>query len=485
LQNIKAGIFACLFLFPYVTHAQEWKFTSNQQRAHQLVFDLRMADARNILGEANSAADLYIISLSEIIELLLSEDPQQFHVYERRFESRMSDKSGRSTPAAQFLQAEMRLQWAFVYLKFGKELDAAFNLKSAYSIAETCRKKNPKFVPIRKTTGLLQVMMGAVPEKYNWLLSMLGMRGSISAGLKDLDLVRNSASDFSNEAHLLHALIQTFVLQNTEEGALEIGSLVSSSPKKLETLLAAAVAIKNAESKVALSLLEGSVFNNSNDFDLIYRHYLIGEAYLHRNDYGKAINAYQLFIAGFKGKNYLKDAYYKIGLCHWLNGSPDKSNQFFAKARAAGTEASEADKHAARMLSSDELPNVLLSKVRYFTDGGYYAEADSTLVTITPADLPTKKDQAEYYYRKARISHKQKQYAAAKLFYAQALGMCGEENWYFAANATLQLGYLAMEENDIAEARRYFFRALEFRKHEYKNSIDSKARSALSQLKTR
>jgi hypothetical protein len=46
----------------------------------------------------------------------------------------------------------------------------------------------------------------------------------------------------------------------------------------------------------------------------------------------------------------------------------------------------------------------------------------------------------------------------------------------------MQLGYINRSQNKIKEAEEYFQRALSYRRHEYKNSIDSKARSALAQL---
>jgi hypothetical protein len=60
--------------------------------------------------------------------------------------------------------------------------------------------------------------------------------------------------------------------------------------------------------------------------------------------------------------------------------------------------------------------------------------------------------------------------------------MTGENPWYFAANSALQLGYIAEAQKDKVMAKKYFEQALNFKRHEYKNSIDSKARSALEQL---
>ena len=61
--------------------------------------------------------------------------------------------------------------------------------------------------------------------------------------------------------------------------------------------------------------------------------------------------------------------------------------------------------------------------------------------------------------------------------------MAGDESWYFAPNACLQTGYLLVEEGKTAEAKNFFQKALTYKKHEYKNSIDSKAKSAMARMK--
>ena len=116
-------------------------------------------------------------------------------------------------------------------------------------------------------------------------------------------------------------------------------------------------------------------------------------------------------------------------------------------------------------------------------DGGYYPESRKILTSLSDKDLPSRRDQVEYFYRKARLEHKTKQHAAAKLFYKQTIDLAGDENWYYAPNACLQIGYIVMAEGDSAEAKQYFQQALKYKKHEYKNSIDSKARSALSRIR--
>lgn len=475
----------CLFLSQGLTfycYGQEWKFTENTAQAYAKVLSLQPEEALQSIPEPQTAQELYIYGLAEAIELLITEDAEKFSVYEDLYENRI-EKRARGTDADHlFMQAELRLQWAFVYLKYGHEFDAALNLKQAYEIAESCKLKFPKYLAIKKTSGLLQIIIGSVPEKYNWVLSLLGIQGSIQNGLDELEAVRKSNSALAFEADLLFSLVQGFVFQQPDLAVKELRKLQEKEPdNNLVLFLGATLAIKNSQSEDALDMLN-RLSESSQHFPIYYAEYLKGEIYLHKADYLNSITSYRWFINHYTGQNYIKDAYYKIGLCYWLNGNSSDALAIFKEAKTKGREESEADKYAGRSLAETEMPHVKLSKVRYYTDGGYYAEASRLAAAITPEELPTKRDQVEFQYRKARLAHKTNQLTTAKLFYQQTIAANGSENWYFAPNACLQLGYIAWEEKDKASAERYFLQALSYKKHEYKNSIDSKAKTALAQL---
>ena len=155
---------------------------------------------------------------------------------------------------------------------------------------------------------------------------------------------------------------------------------------------------------------------------------------------------------------------------------------YWDKARITGKTQADPDVYAAAMLADKPFPNDKILKTRFYTDGGYYKEAKAMLQTILPNDLKNYKEQVEYYYRKARLAHKTHDLSAAKLFYMQSIDMTGDNPWYFGANSALQLGYIYQGSGDYKNARKYFEKALAYKKHEYKNSIDSKAKSALEQL---
>ncbi|HET9054198.1 MAG TPA: tetratricopeptide repeat protein, partial [Cyclobacteriaceae bacterium] len=427
----------------------------------------------------------YVASLAEIIELLVTEDEIKFETYEDNWSSRIDllEKVSPVSADALFILAELRLQWAFVYLKFGHEFDAAWNVRQAYLKVQECKKKFPGFIPIKKTSGVLEVLLGSVPEKYQWVISMFGMEGSVEKGLQELESMMQAETDLSFETALVYYLTQGFILQETSRAANGLSGLIAHHPhQRLALFLGGCLAIKNSESEKALQYFN-TLQENQQGLPIAYADYQTAEVYLHKGDYKSSVAHYQKFLSAYTGLNYVKDAHYKIAVCYWLQGKVKDAEKYFTKAKTAGNESTEADKYAARSLAENIHPNVKLSKIRYATDGGYYAEAKEIIASVTDHDLPSEKEKIEFIYRNARLYHKNNSPAEAKKSYEQTIAESGAANWYFAPNACLQLGYIFLEENNPKGARKYFEKALTYKKHEYKNSIDSKAKSALARLK--
>ncbi len=492
----KAAILVCLFLWPYCADSRsitdwlpailvedQWEFNGNTKKAYDLVLNLQMEQAHQLIPQPVSAQEHYVKALAEALELLITEDGEKYTEYEDNFNHRLDLKTKPTVPEELFLQAEIRLQWAFVYLKFGHEFDAALNLGQAYLTVQEIKKRFPSFQAIKKTSGLLEIIIGSVPQKYNWVLGLLGIEGSVGAGFEELESIRLSDSPLALEANLIHILIQGFLLQQPGPASTEIDNLLIHFPaNRLALFLGTAIKIKNGQSEEALLMLD-SLSRQPLGLPLYYADYLKGEIYLYKEEYLNSISSYRWFINHYNGQNYIKDAHYKIGLCYWLNGNANDAGSIFKQAKVLGKEASEADKYAARSLAEGELPHVKLTKARYATDGGYYEKANQILESLKSGDIPTLRDQLEFHYRKARVAHKLHDLVAAKRYYQQCIDLNGDEEWYYAPNACLQLGYIARGEGNNTLARNYFNKALLYNKHEYKNSIDSKAKSALAQIK--
>jgi tetratricopeptide (TPR) repeat protein len=478
---------ACFFLLSISASAadKDWLFDSEATRAHQLILNLQTDAAEQLLGriKTNELHKIYLLSLNETIEALISEDESKFEKSEALFKERLAylEKLG-STPDALFLRAELQLQKGFNQINLGQELNAVLSIRSAYNLAQQCVKKFPDFVPIKKTYGVIQVMIGSVPDKYHWFMSLLGMKGSVVAGQKMLNDLRSSRSSLSAEAAILFYTIKGFINQQFDEASKGLKELLKVQPdQRLVSFLAINMMIKNSQSEEALQIIQHLDANNKG-LPMFYIDYIRGEILLQRADYNASILSFQRFIQHYRSQNFKKDSYFKISLAYYLQGKTEQAKIFFERAKKTGRATAEPDKYADAQLKEGVFPNAKLLRARFYTDGGYFKEAKEILNNITPADLSSPLDRAEFYYRKARLAHKTKDLVAARLFYQQTIDLAKDNPWYFAPSAALQLGYIAQDARHFGEARNYFEKALSYKKHEYKNSIDSKARFALEQL---
>jgi len=482
--------FTTFYLLGPLSIVQAQEFPTSVDQAYQNILKLKIEQGRSQIKSYLSIASpfasaYYVENLADVLELMITEDPATYRKLEDNEKIRMDlvEALDENDPYKKFYEAEFKIQWAFVKLKFGEEFSAAWNIRQAYKLISANKEKFPEFLPNNKTLGLLHIMIGSVPEKYEWILSLLGMEGTIQQGIEEIESLANSNSIFSFEASILTAVIRAYMMQDYEQA---IKYLVLKMDEEEDNLLLryllSSILMKSNQSQQALVLLR-----STETYDTSYLHfqvleYMKGDIYLRKGAYDSALYHYNLFLDTFQGRNLVKDTYYKKFLCFWLSGHENQASEAFELAKNVGTKNSEADKNADRQLGSNQYPNRSLMKIRLYTDGGYFAQAQQLLSSLTRDQFESHKDQVEYYYRLARLNHKQGNIDKAIENYENTLDINEDEPWYFAPNSALQLGYIHLSRQDTAGAISYFEQAISYKKHAYKNSIDHKARSAINRL---
>lgn len=463
-----------------------WHFDPALENIYKLILSLQIDEARHELAEIKSGNELhkmYLISFAETADILITEDEKRFEKINNEMRARI-EKLTQMPESAEtlFLRAEISLQRGFNMLNLGQELNAVLAIRQAYQSTQQCLKKYPNFIPIKKTHGVIQVMLGSVPDKYQWFMSLLGMKGSVKVGQKALEELRMSNSSLNLEATILFYTIKGFLNQKFGEAAIGFQESLQKEPdSRLLMFLGINMMMKNSQSEDALTLIQ-RLDKHPQGLQMAYVEYLRAEALIHKGEYAMAIPAYQKFIRNYRSQSFKKDSYYKMSLCYYLLDDITNARKNFETAKVTGRTSADPDKYAAAMLSEDSFPNPKILRIRFYTDGGYYGEAREIIKTVTPGDLAKEKDATEFAYRKGRLAHKTQDIPTAKSLYLQTIEKTGDRPWYFAPNAALQLGYISQSEGDLVAAKKYYEKALSYKRYEYKNGIDSKARYALDQL---
>jgi tetratricopeptide (TPR) repeat protein len=132
-------------------------------------------------------------------------------------------------------------------------------------------------------------------------------------------------------------------------------------------------------------------------------------------------------------------------------------------------------------LEADNPPNIHLLKARLLTNGGYYQDALKQ-IKLYVNNSKNPRQNTEYHYRKARIMEKLGNTETAKIDYKKAILSGKDQSWYFAPQASLNLGKIYNSENKKDLAKHYFKLCLKINNSLYKESINREAKRNLKQI---
>jgi len=485
----KASLIACLFILSNNVLAQErslFKLDDPLIRAYENILKLELKESRTLLKSYEGPArygKVYIDHLNDVLEVFLGEDSGLFERFNEKTDNRIKKlKEAPENPYKDYYISEIKLHRAFVYMKFGEEFSAAWTFRQSFFMAERITKNYPEFEFSLKTLGLMHIIIGATPEKYQWLLNLFGFHGSLQQGIDEVKQFSTIGPPFSVEGDVMLAIVHAYLLQDSDTG---ISFLTKYNEELNNQLLLsyamASILIKSSRSEEALNILNRFTGDPS---PLSFIHYLRGNILQQKGEYQESTDSFNNFLTEFKGHNFVKDVNFKIGLNYWLLFDSVLAEKYFELARNTGETLIEADKNAASMLK-EPMPDINIMKLRLHTDGGYFQEAYNLVTEIEESKLDSHKDSVEFIYRKARLFHKSGNKEEAIINYEKTIEENENERWYFAPNSALQLGYIYREKGMLAEARKLFEKAVSYKNHPYKHSIDNEAKAALASLNTK
>ncbi|MDO6391327.1 DUF3808 domain-containing protein [Pontibacter sp. BT731] len=481
----------CLYLFLSFPSQAASVYSPAVRQAYEATISLRIPEGRRLvqqelIGNPDNAAALLVANQQDFLTWAIQQNPEVSDGILARQEKRYQRLSSlkENSVWVSYALAEVRLQIALSKLLQGNKLGAAWDLRQAYLQYSANARLYPDFLPNRKTLGALQVLIGSVPDSYRVLLNIIGMQGSIETGMTNLKAAATKSNPFREEAQLLLALLQHLVDPEANDLAAEsVLKLSRQSPDNLLFSFAAMHVLKKTrESDLALQVYLVRP-QQPGYLAFPYLHHMAADLYLYKGDFSNSIRSNHLFLSQHKGDNYLKAANYKLYLAHWLGGQSQQAEKHLALIAQQGKTKMEEDAYAERFIKEQPNPNRYLMLARLQYDGGYYEEALQVMsqISLTPETSPA--ERAEYYYRKARINHGMHNLPQAKRNYEQAIAASQHTSLYFAPYAALQLGYLYQDEQKPQLARQWYTKALAYKGHPYKNSIDGKAKLALQTLK--
>ncbi len=488
--------YACLLigLWPLSGYAHVFELNEYCQKAYDALMDLRITEARKWIDiDAHENPDnlfnLYLENTVDCIILYLEERQDDFDYYNEAMKRRLEriEKEGNpDSPYYLFCQAEIKLQSALIRIKFEEYFTAAWEVRKGYLFLEENQKKFPDFYPNYKSLGYLHACIGTVPDSYQWVLNIMGLSGSISQGMNEVQTFLNHSQKeeiFHKEAELVYCFFLIFLDTRYEEARQWINNELEPEQSLLDAFIASNIFYRLGYTDLGIQILNNRP-TSSEYYHLPFLEYMLGILKFYRQDEDASIYINN-FLRDFKGRHYIKDAYQKLAWAELIEGDTAQYHSYMNRCLKEGYTFIDNDKKAKQEAQQGIIPNVELLKARLLFDGGYFQQSLDILQKMNPENLPKEADKLEYRYRMARNYEGLMNWDHAIDAYKNTIAIAGDLPLYFAPKSALQLGIIYERDQQLKLAQQYYKKALSYKKHSYKNSLDQQAKAGLNRLKNR
>ncbi len=487
--------FLVLICFCTAIEAQKvYEFNTTCQQAYQEITKLKLVSGMALIEKAKqqnpeNLIPLMLESYVDFYVLFLNEDPAEFKIRYPRFTEKLDklEEGPKSSPFYNYCLSTVRIHKAASAIKFGKLWDAGWDFRKGYQLIKDNKKQFPYFTANDLSYGALQAVVGTIPKGYKWIASLFGMRGSVTEGMKTVRNFINSndpwAKAMFNEAAFVYPYLM-FYIENKKEEALAFTQqrkldLVNNH---LHAYMAANLGINNKQAEYSKNIILNR--NRSDEYlKTGVWDFELGFTKLFHLETAEAAKYLESFVANFKGRFYLKDAYQKLSWCYYLQGNMTLAEQARKNIIAKGATDSDADKKALKDAKSGVWPNVLLLKARLLNDGGYHNDAARLLQGKTEDDFSKEEDKLEFAYRVARIYDDLGREDDAIRAYLIAMRLGENRKEYYAARAAVQIAQIYEARGQKTLAIVYYQKCLDMGDHDYKDSLDQRAKSGIARCK--
>ena len=226
MRSIKLLLLFFLLMLCGTDVKANFDFNENCQKIYQQIISLNLNDARMSLDKEklSNPKNSILLLLDNYYDFLLvvsAEKPSLFKQFEINKNNRLALlelEADKNSEYYDFVQGEIHFQWAIAKLKFEEYVTGALEIQKAYKFLMKNQEKFPNFQPNKKSVALLKILIGAIPDNYQWALSAMGLKGNTKEGMEMLESLKrelpNSPFSFYYEEVAIYSAFFQLTVSN-------------------------------------------------------------------------------------------------------------------------------------------------------------------------------------------------------------------------------------------------------------------------------
>lgn len=381
-----------------------------------------------------------------------------------------------NSPYYTYCLAEMNVEIGALYMQFGNRWKSAWVMKEAFDYIKKNEAIADTFLPQQMLNGILNVLMGSLPNRYKKIAHFLGYNGEVKRGLQQLKHATQTEGTpyqcFKQKFTFVYGYILSTVQNNSDLNLWEVDREFRKSP--ILVFLQATFYRTRGQNNALIELLKKPEAPNT--LPIHYLDFMLAKAKLNRLD-PDADATFLIFLQNYKGQNAIKAAHRYLSWHYFIRGNMQQSNIYKQKAIALGAAVSGADKQA--LIDVQKEYSLALIKSQLFFDGGYYDKALAELIN-NEASFRDGSERVEFQYRLGRVYQRSNKQRLAIEAFKKVFTFEESSNTFEAANSALQLAFIYEGLLNKEAAKFFFNKALSYQGFPFEDGIHQKAKAGLT-----
>jgi|GEM_PF-928149 len=217
-------------------------------------------------------------------------------------------------------------------------LKAASNGNDGYRILSTLTEKKPDYYDAYMGLGLYKIAIGFVPEKFQWLLSMIGFDGNINEGINYLKKSLTNGRYTKTDSKVFLSIFSIREKEDEDRQALDFSKeLTESYPESsVFKVFYASLLLQYGKTEDAIAIADLALKQNKNSFQgeiIKSSNALLGTAYFRLNDFQKATEYLEVFMKYVNPEDRYNVYLFTLGVSYELSGNRQKALEKYKMVR--------------------------------------------------------------------------------------------------------------------------------------------------------
>lgn len=474
-------------------------YENNLRQSLDLVFNFNLKEAENHLStlsklKPDDARPLLYLSNIYVWKYIGDKQKTDFEKFEtlskqtiERAEAKL--KVNKDDRWAYFSLSNIYGYRALMFFMNRQYIDGLWAASKSISWTNDLIKLDPKFYDGYLWRGLFYFTLHQVPSSFKGLLSLVGLKGDIKQGLKDIQLVASRGNFARVEA--MYFLSQFFSGSfNDNQRAFDLLKELSARfpNNKLFVYSAAVELIKLHRIDEAKNYLQKLIANNSIEILAIKElsYFLLGDCNFYNNDFSEAISFYNLFFNRYDQNQYKPTAHFRAGISYYFMNNLDKAKTHLERSISISSKINEDQFHqrfAKKILSSNFDSTIL--KIFYawnFVRSGKFNSAIKQFDEILSSKIDNDKKIVATYL-KGLSYYKLNDTSNARKTLMDATRINSTEELWAKAFAYLYLARIEFNSRNFSTAENYISKILELEDFNFESSVKSQAKNLQERIK--